>query len=240
MKSWKTKKGNEIFQVLSGRSNSYYVETDRHNILFDTGKASSFKKLRQNINILNPKSKNIDFLILTHTHFDHCQNAALIKKEDNCKIIMSKNEKGYVENGYTPIPKGTIFISKIIYTLGTRLGVKRFSYEPFTPDVLFDDTFEFPKEVLDLKIFETPGHSSGSICIVIDNEIAIVGDTLFGVFPNSIFPPFADNPVELKQSWQKLLKTNCDTFLPGHGKEIKLKYLKRKLWNQDKKMLNSF
>lgn len=229
MRTWKTKKGNKIFQVLSGRSNSYLIITDRYNILFDTGKASAYKKLRRNISILNPKNKSIDFLILTHTHFDHCQNAAQIKIENNCKIIMSKNENNYVEIGYTPVPQGTMLFSKIIYTLGIRLGIKRFSYKPFIPDILVDDEFEFSKDELDLRIIETPGHSSGSISIIIDNEIAIVGDTLFGVYPNSIFPPFADNLAELKESWQKLLKTNCDTFLPGHGKEIKLKLLKKKL-----------
>jgi len=227
MRSWKTKSGNEIFQVLSGRSNCYYLQTDLHTILIDTGKASAYKKLRQNLNLLNPKNNNIDFLILTHTHFDHCQNAAQLQKEDNSKILMSMNEKDYVENGYTPLPKGTIFFSKIFSKLGIRLGLKRFGYKPFTPDILIGDKFEFPVDKLNIRIIETPGHSSGSISIIIDDEIAIVGDTLFGVYPNSVFPPYADNPAKLIESWQKLLKTDCDTFLPGHGKEIKQKLLKK-------------
>lgn len=227
MRSWKTKNGNVIFQVLSGRSNSYFISTDNHNILFDTGKASAYRNIRHNIDLLNPKIKNIDFLILTHTHFDHCQNAAQIKKEDKSRIVMSINEKDYAENGYTPVPQGTIFFSKIIYKLGIRLGIKRFSYEPFKPDILISNKFEFPEDKLDIRIIETPGHSSGSISIIIDDEIAIVGDTLFGVYPGSAFPPFADNPEELIESWQKLLKTGCDTFLPGHGKEIKLKLLQK-------------
>lgn len=235
MKSWETKNGYKIFQVLSGRSNSYFITTDRHNILFDTGKVSAYPNLRRNIDIVNPKDKNIDFLILTHTHFDHCQNAALIKKQDKCKIFMSEKEKYCVEKGYTPVPHGTIFFSKIIYKLGIRMGTKRFCYDHFIPDILIDEKFEFTEDNLDLRIIETPGHSSGSISIIIDNEIAIVGDTLFGVYPNSVFPPFADNPAELIESWHKLLETDCDIFLPGHGKAIIRKLLQKEYYKFSQK-----
>jgi len=61
--------------------------------------------------------------------------------------------------------------------------------------------------------------TSGSICIVVNNEIAIAGDTLFGIFKNSAFPPFAYNTEKLIQSWEELLETGCNTFLPSHGHE---------------------
>ena len=228
MKSWTTKNGNEIFQVSSGRSNSYYIINKKLNILADTGMFSTYREIKRNISIINPATK-LDFLILTHTHFDHCQNAARLKNEYDCKIIMSEYEKDFVKDGYTPVPKGTMFFSKIIYGLGIHLDNKRFSYDPFTPDILVQDEFKFIRDGLDISILETPGHSSGSISIIIDHDIAIVGDTLFGIFPNSVYPPFADNPNELIKSWQKLLQTGCRVFLPGHGKEIKRKLLNSKL-----------
>ena len=67
---------------------------------------------------------------------------------------------------------------------------------------------------------ETAGHSEDSVSLLIDDEIAIVGDLMFGVFRNSIFPPFSDNVQQMIESWGKLLGTNCRVFLPGHGKEI--------------------
>ena len=68
-------------------------------------------------------------------------------------------------------------------------------------------------------ILHTPGHSSGSISVIIDNQIAIVGDAMFGIFKNSVFPPFADDIKQMVLSWGKLLKTECTLFLPGHGTE---------------------
>jgi len=54
----------------------------------------------------------------------------------------------------------------------------------------------------------------------VDDEIALVGDTLFGVLPRSVWPPFADDPARMVQSWGQLLETPCRLFLPGHGREI--------------------
>jgi len=66
-------------------------------------------------------------------------------------------------------------------------------------------------------LLHTPGHTPGSISVIIDNEIAIVGDTMFGVFWWSVYPPFASNPDKLIDSWEKLLETRCRIFLPSHG-----------------------
>jgi glyoxylase-like metal-dependent hydrolase (beta-lactamase superfamily II) len=66
-------------------------------------------------------------------------------------------------------------------------------------------------------IMHTPGHTSGSISVIVDDEIAIVGDTMFGVFGGSVFPPFAENVLQMIQSWGKLLQTNCKVFIPSHG-----------------------
>ena len=81
-------------------------------------------------------------------------------------------------------------------------------------------------------ILHTPGHSPGSQSIIVDNEIALVGDAMFGVFPGSIFPPFADNEEELITSWGKLIQTGCRLFLPSHGTAdksdlLKIEYQKR-------------
>ena len=63
----------------------------------------------------------------------------------------------------------------------------------------------------------TPGHTEGSISLIIDNEIALVGDTMFGAFPGTIFPPFANDESLMVNSWEKLLKTKCKVFIPSHG-----------------------
>lgn len=220
MKSWSTGNGYSIYRVLAGRSNSYLVRYDNTNLLIDTGKASSYGRLRTNIDSLKIPVTQIDYLVLTHTHFDHCQNAARIKDVEHCTVIIGEKEKEFTEKGYTPVPGGTFLITKIISNTGQLLAKRKLGFRPFVADRMVPDK---PAEViadLNIKLINTPGHSPGSISVIIDNEIAIAGDSIFGIFPGSVFPPFADNPGEMIRSWRILLDSGCKIFLPGHGKEV--------------------
>jgi hydroxyacylglutathione hydrolase len=61
------------------------------------------------------------------------------------------------------------------------------------------------------------GHTQWSISLIIENEIALVGDTMFGVFPWTAFPPFASDESLMVNSWEKLVETKCKVFIPSHG-----------------------
>ncbi|UTB31789.1 MAG: hypothetical protein NKF70_09735 [Methanobacterium sp. ERen5] len=67
--------------------------------------------------------------------------------------------------------------------------------------------------------------------IIIDNKIAIVGDAMFGIFGNSIYPPFADNPKIMIESWGKLLDTGCSSFYRDMVKKLVVNCLKNNIIN---------
>jgi glyoxylase-like metal-dependent hydrolase (beta-lactamase superfamily II) len=71
-----------------------------------------------------------------------------------------------------------------------------------------------------------PGHSPGSLCVIVGGKDAIVGDTLFGISRRTAFPPFADDVDELLRSWERLIETGCQSFLPGHGGVISIQMLR--------------
>jgi hydroxyacylglutathione hydrolase len=227
MKIWNTESGYEIFRILSGRSNSYFISAPAYNILVDTGNKADFNKLISGINSLYMPNNKISFLILTHMHFDHCQNAAKIKKIEKCRIVISKKGKEFAEQGYSTLPKGVLLVTKPITLLGNLIGKIIFGYETFAADIFVEDEFDFGNYDLKIKLINTAGHSSDSISVVVDDEVAIVGDAMFGIFKKSVLPPFADNPAEMVASWKKLLDTPCNTFLPGHGREIKRELLQK-------------
>jgi len=123
------------------------------------------------------------------------------------------------------LPEGTFPIARLIVNLGKKIGQRKFGYKPFIPDLLVTDKLDL--KMFNVSIISTGGHSAGSISIIVDNEIAIVGDAMLGVFKESVFPPFADDTKEMVKSWGRLLETKCHTFLPGHGHAIKRELLQR-------------
>lgn len=90
-------------------------------------------------------------------------------------------------------------------------------FDPCKADIEIENKFDLTPFGLDAYLLPTPGHSQGCISLVVNNEIAIVGDAMFGIFKGSIFPPFADDTELMVVSWGKLLDTGCDLFLPAHG-----------------------
>jgi len=222
-----TSKGSRVIRILSGRSNSYIVKSGLVNLLVDTGVKSSYNKLIEGLTSVN--CFTLDYIVLTHSHFDHCANTSLLVEKYGCRVILSKVESRMVSEGITPIPKGSFFAAKILSALGRKFESSFASYTPFTPDIEVGKCFDLNIHGVNIKIIHTPGHSAGSISVLVDKEIAIVGDTLFGVFPGSVFPPFADNVQLLYKSWHNLLESGCSVFLPGHGKKISRQLLHSQL-----------
>lgn len=230
METYITSKGSRVIRILSGRSNSYIIKSGLINLLVDTGDKSSYNKIIKGLTSLN--CFTLDYIVLTHSHFDHCANTSQLVQRYGCKTILSKYESRMVSAGITPIPKGTFFATKVLSALGRKYESSFASYSPFTPDIEVGECFDLSIHGVNIKIIHTPGHSAGSLSILVDKEIALVGDTMFGIFPGSILPPFADDMHLLYKSWKKLLDTGCSSFLPGHGKKIDRKLLNSQIKKQ--------
>jgi len=56
--------------------------------------------------------------------------------------------------------------------------------------------------------------------------MALVGDTLHGVLPNSTFPPFAEDPETMVQSWENYLKRIVSYLYQDTAEKLAENYLK--------------
>lgn len=232
IKKWETPSGYIIVQILSGRSNVFLLTDGKTNILIDTSTNGNWNKL---VNILEMHNLDkIDYLILTHTHHDHAANARKVKDKYGAIVIVHKSEALHLLNGEATLPQGTNPFTRTLINLVGKKVESRFDYDPCSYDIEVDSVFSLKDIGFNAYLLHTPGHSSGSISLIIDDNIAIVGDTMFGILKNSVFPPYADNPKELVSSWEKLLSTGCISFLPSHG-SIKNETQLRKNYNKKMK-----
>ena len=218
MKTWQTSGGIKIYSILDSFTNIYLVKFGKNNFLVDTARTYRYKKAKERLKQILGEEQ-LHYLFLTHTHYDHTENAYRFKEDFQFKIIADEREKDFLEKGFSPLPNGTNVAAKFVVFLGRNI-TNIASFNPVNVDIPIDDIYEIKTSSDAVRILRTPGHSVGSVSLILDNEIAIVGDTLFGVSKRSIFPPFANNTSELLKSWEKLLKTECKVFLPGHGGEI--------------------
>jgi glyoxylase-like metal-dependent hydrolase (beta-lactamase superfamily II) len=201
--------------VLAVGSNVFLLSKDGKNILVDTSPASMWKKLDRQLKRLG--LDRLDALILTHTHYDHGGNAARIQEKYKARVIVHSSEGPFLAGGEAIVIHGTNRLGRMLIDgIGKNIAPK-LACPPCRPDILVDGDLSLADYGFNARIIHTPGHSPGSQSVIVDDEIALVGDAMFGLLPWSVFPPFASDARQMVESWGKLLATGCRLFLPSHG-----------------------
>jgi glyoxylase-like metal-dependent hydrolase (beta-lactamase superfamily II) len=206
-----------VIQVLGGRCNVFLVSGRHCWLLVDTSWKWAWRTLSARLDRLLPDRSALDALVLTHAHFDHAENAARIQDKYPVQIIVQREEAAWLASGENPLPRGTNAATRwLTDTFAARIE-PHVRYRPVSPDCIVDRELDLRPLGFNALLLHTPGHSPGSMSLIVDDEIALVGDTLYGAFPGTAFPPFADDPQVLFASWERLLATGCEIFLPAHG-----------------------
>jgi glyoxylase-like metal-dependent hydrolase (beta-lactamase superfamily II) len=214
----KLSKAYNIVPIPMGKSNACLVFSSDIVILIDTGCSKNLNPLEQALKQNELQITDIDYIIVTHAHYNHVGHLAEIKEKSGAKVLAHRDAISHLKKGHTPFPKGTMLFSRIISKTGNCFFSSGGRFTPVEPGIVVEEDYDLSTSELTVSIIHTPGHTSGSICVIINNESAIVGDTLFNMIPGTVYPPFASDEYELIKSWKKLLATGCSVFYPGHGK----------------------
>ena len=217
-KTWVTKQGSRVTEAIGGRCSCFLVSRGGGCLLVDSGRTNAWDRLRAALDEHAPTHGRPSLLVLTHTHFDHAENAARLKSELGLRIAVHCAEAVFLEAGDSPLPEGSVVPTRVLMALARGWAQRHYRYAPAMADVVVDGVHDLAGLGFEGAVLvPTPGHSSGSMCLVVDREIVLVGDSGFGNFPFAPFPPFADDPGRLVESWRTLLDTGAELFLPAHG-----------------------
>ncbi|ETI91042.1 MAG: Metallo-beta-lactamase family protein [Clostridium butyricum DORA_1] len=145
----------------------------------------------------NPK-----YLLLTHGHFDHVGGVKEICSKYDIPFYISKNDEEYMEKDnsvFGTLPKASGYLKEgDVVKLGSR----------------------------EIKVIETPGHTKGGLCFLIDGKV-FTGDTLFqGSIGRTDFIG-GDMKEIISSIKSKLLPLGDDVEVyPGHGPSSSIKFEK--------------
>lgn len=209
-----------ITVIKTGSVNSYLIGTENGFVLIDSGTPKSFGKFHKVF-----EEKKVDFtdllcIILTHTHYDHTGNAKEIGLRSQAPLIVHEEEAENAKAGLTPLPEGTTTLGKIMMKLAGAFKGKHAGYPPFTPDITVTDEYDLNKFGIHGRILSTPGHTKGSLSVLLEDEACFVGDSMFNFPGKSFYPPFANDEATLRTTWDYFTDIPCTVFYPGHGKPV--------------------
>jgi glyoxylase-like metal-dependent hydrolase (beta-lactamase superfamily II) len=247
--TWPAGEGVTVTRILGGRSGAFLVSSRTRRLLVDTGTPQDRRRLASALDDLGVE--RIDWLVLTHTHYDHAGNARFVRERFGARVAVHRAEAEYLARGLTDgegvVPRGTNPPMRFATDRFEGFLARALSFEPCAADLIVDGPLDFSGDGIDARIIITPGHSIGSISVIAGSSdsavaadsiardapfagpVALAGDAVFGAFPGSAFPPFAWDAGRLVASWALLLETSCRVFIPAHGKPVAKALLEREL-----------
>jgi glyoxylase-like metal-dependent hydrolase (beta-lactamase superfamily II) len=148
------------------------------------------------------------------------------------KIALHKKEKEWLEKSQKPMPPG-------ITLWGTVFGSIIKSFLPLVriPStnvdiVLGDEPMSLSDYGILGKVIYTPGHSSGSVSVLLESGDVFVGDLAMNKFPLRLSPGtpiFAEDWEALKKSWEMLLEQGAKMVYPAHGEPFSVEIIQQQL-----------
>ncbi len=200
----------------------YLIEGNNKKFLVDTGPgvhdamhalhpliAIDFPEEQNVVNVLAKlglKPTDLDAVIWTHLHWDHCWNG---EKFPGVPIYVQQSEVDYALH---PLPMhGNVYESPACGMTPPWINVVS-QMKMIDGDYAFDDGID---------LLLTPGHTPGGQCVLVnttEGEYLIAGDTImqYENWENHTYSAAHVNLMDFEASYQRIAKMDLAGILPGH------------------------
>jgi glyoxylase-like metal-dependent hydrolase (beta-lactamase superfamily II) len=178
----------------------YLVRFGDKAALIDAGTGRGSERLTKNINECLGSDTKLEYLLLTHCHFDHAGGARAMKNEYGCLIAAHELDAGYLEAGDNRVTGADRYKAEI---------------EPFTVDIKFmGEESTIAVGAGSIKAIHCPGHSPGSVVYIteMDGRLILFGQDIHGPLHSELL----SDEEQYLDSLAKIEKLNADILLEGH------------------------
>ncbi len=206
-----------IASIPLGIANAFLILEDRP-VLVDSGSEGGVPRLLKALDAHGVGPGDLALVIHTHAHSDHCGGTAELARLGGVTVAIDPIEAAALCTGRSSPSRPATLAGRL---LGPLLRVE---FPPVEPDLLVEDGFLLEPYGVGGRVVATPGHTDGSISILLDSGDALVGDLLMGgylggkILPRRPGPAyFANDPALVRRGIARLLDLGARRFYVGHG-----------------------
>jgi glyoxylase-like metal-dependent hydrolase (beta-lactamase superfamily II) len=178
----------------------YLIRHGQKAALIDAGCGGAHNHLVNNIADVLPPNVRIEYLFLTHCHYDHTGGAEAVRHQYGCKIVAHELDANYLEAGDSTVTAATWY--------GARMAPLKIDYK------ITDKKQCFQVGRGELTAYHCPGHSPGSLVYVtrLETRQVLFGQDVHGPLDDS----FLSDPDDYRRSLNFLTGLQADILCEGH------------------------
>jgi hydroxyacylglutathione hydrolase len=193
--------------------NVYLLSGGEELALVDAGAGWGEDRILDNVRSLGYEPERIKHIFLTHAHADHAGGAASLAERLGAQVYLSELEREAL---------ATADEEALGLSIARRNGFYPEDYRlhPCKVDVTLRGDERLRCGDLELVVIPTPGHSTGSVCFLVDTgegAALFAGDTIFAGGRISLIVAPGSDLLAMQVSVAHLGGLNVASLLPGHG-----------------------
>jgi hydroxyacylglutathione hydrolase len=197
---------------IKGAISNCYLLLGEKPVLVGTGAPGDLQAILATFKDQQLDVKRLALILLTHGHSDQAGCAAELRRRSGAQIAIQASDAPLVRSGRNGMIIVQDWLGRVLRPLVDE------EFEAFEPDLAFEAGLALEPYGLRARVLLTPGHTAGSVSVVLANGEAIIGDVLRGslVWPNKAREHyFCNNPTLNQHSIVKLAREGLLRCHPG-------------------------
>ena len=206
-----------VIPINLGLVKSFLIKGDKA-VIVDTGYPGNGERILDHLRANHISSSDISLILITHGHIDHYGSADELRSLTGAQVAMHRADAEYIKKGIHYIGTPTCLPARVFKSLFIKTDPMQ--SKSLQVDIAFEEDIDLKDFGVNGTIIHTPGHTAGSVSVILSDRTVIIGDLLMGGILRKRtphLPLFAHNLTQLRGSIEKIIQLSPNVIHVSHG-----------------------